>query len=243
MYTSSADPRRPGQPLRDECDDAHRRDARRPQPRDGKSTPSKPGRRVGHTSAGSSMLDIQFIRQNADRSAPPSRTRGSTSTSTRSSPPTRSGARRRRELEQQRARKNELSAAHPEGDARTSGPALVDEAKQVRTDIEQLEPQLAEVAEAVPRPDAPRAEHPAARGARSARARRTTSRSAGSATPRKFDFTPKDHVELMTSLGLVDWDGPRRFAGARSYALVGDGALLELAVLAPRGRHARSSAG
>jgi seryl-tRNA synthetase len=29
----------------------------------------------------------------------------------------------------------------------------------------------------------------------------------------------------------VDWDGPRKFAGGRSYALVGDGALLELAVL------------
>ena len=50
-------------------------------------------------------------------------------------------------------------------------------------------------------------------------------------TPRKFDFQPKDHVELMTALGFVDWDGPRKFAGGRSYALVGDGALLELAVL------------
>jgi seryl-tRNA synthetase len=49
-------------------------------------------------------------------------------------------------------------------------------------------------------------------------------------TPRAFDFEPKDHVELMTSLGLVDWDGPRRFAGGRSYALVREGALLELAV-------------
>jgi seryl-tRNA synthetase len=35
----------------------------------------------------------------------------------------------------------------------------------------------------------------------------------------------------MTSLGLVEWEGPRRFAGARSYALVGNGALLEMAVL------------
>jgi seryl-tRNA synthetase len=35
----------------------------------------------------------------------------------------------------------------------------------------------------------------------------------------------------MSSLGLIEWDGPRKFAGARSYALVGDGALLELAVL------------
>jgi seryl-tRNA synthetase len=34
----------------------------------------------------------------------------------------------------------------------------------------------------------------------------------------------------MTALGLVNWDGPRRFAGGRSYALMGAGALLELAV-------------
>jgi len=48
--------------------------------------------------------------------------------------------------------------------------------------------------------------------------------------PRAFDFEPKDHVELMTALRLVNWDGPRRFAGGRSYALVGLGALLEMAV-------------
>ena len=48
--------------------------------------------------------------------------------------------------------------------------------------------------------------------------------------PRKFDFEAKDHVELMTALRLVNWDGPRRFAGGRSYALVGMGALLEMAV-------------
>jgi seryl-tRNA synthetase len=49
--------------------------------------------------------------------------------------------------------------------------------------------------------------------------------------PRKFDFAPKDHLELMTTLGMVEFDGPRKFAGQRSYALVGDGALLEMAVL------------
>jgi seryl-tRNA synthetase len=49
-------------------------------------------------------------------------------------------------------------------------------------------------------------------------------------TPRTFDFTAKDHIELMTSLGLVNWDGPRTFAGSRSYALVREGAILELAV-------------
>jgi seryl-tRNA synthetase len=49
--------------------------------------------------------------------------------------------------------------------------------------------------------------------------------------PRKFEFTPRDHVALARGLGLVDFDGPRGFAGSRSYALTGDGVLLEMAVL------------
>jgi seryl-tRNA synthetase len=49
-------------------------------------------------------------------------------------------------------------------------------------------------------------------------------------TPRAFDFEPKDHVVLCGLLGLVDQDGPRKYAGGRSYALKGMGAILELAV-------------
>lgn len=49
--------------------------------------------------------------------------------------------------------------------------------------------------------------------------------------PRQFDFEPRDHVALATSLGLVDFERPRRYAGSRSYALTGNGVLLELAVL------------
>src|SRR5215831_6777496 len=49
-------------------------------------------------------------------------------------------------------------------------------------------------------------------------------------TPRAFDFKPKDHVDLMTDLGMLNQEGPRQFAGGRAYALTGYGALLELAV-------------
>ena len=49
--------------------------------------------------------------------------------------------------------------------------------------------------------------------------------------PTRFDFAPRDHVELALGLGLVDFESPRKYAGARSYALTGDGVLLELAVL------------
>ena len=50
-------------------------------------------------------------------------------------------------------------------------------------------------------------------------------------TIRKFEFTPKDHVTLGTQLGLLDFERGVKLAGSRSYFLLGDGALLQQAVL------------
>jgi len=175
------------------------------------------------------MLDIQFIRQNADQVraaiahkrleldldellAADKERREATTT-----------------LEQKRARKNELTALIPRA-GKEGRPALVEEARQIRTDIEQLEPQLADVQRRFQDlmlrvPSLPRPEVPIGKGEED----NVEIRRVGA--PRAFDFPARDHVELMTGLGFVEWDGPRKFAGGRSYALVGDGALLELAVL------------
>jgi seryl-tRNA synthetase len=175
------------------------------------------------------MLDIQFIRQNADQV----RAAITNKRLDLDLDELLAADRERREsttsLEQKRARKNELSAQIPKA-SKEDRPKLVDEAKQVRTDIEQLEPRLAEVQRKFQDlmlrvPSIPRPEVPVGKGEED----NVEIRKVG--TPRAFDFTPKDHVELMTNLGYVDWDGPRKFAGGRSYALVGDGALLEVAVL------------
>lgn len=50
-------------------------------------------------------------------------------------------------------------------------------------------------------------------------------------TPRKFDFTPKDHLELGTSLGILDFESGSKVAGSQFYFLMGAGALLELALV------------
>jgi seryl-tRNA synthetase len=175
------------------------------------------------------MLDIQFIRQNADQV----RAAITNKRLELDLDELLAADRERREatttLEQKRARKNELSAQIPKA-SKDDRPGLVDEAKQIRTDIEQLEPALADVQRRFQDlmlrvPSLPRPEVPIGKGEED----NVEVRKVG--TPRKFDFQPKDHVELMTGLGFVEWDGPRKFAGGRSYALVGDGALLELAVL------------
>lgn len=50
-------------------------------------------------------------------------------------------------------------------------------------------------------------------------------------TIRKFDFEPKDHVELGLSLGIIDIERGVKLAGTRNYFLKGQGALLHWAVL------------
>ena len=175
------------------------------------------------------MLDIQYIRQNAEQVRAAIKNKGFDLDLEE----VLAADRERREtttvLEQKRARKNELSASIPKA-SKDERPKLVDEAKQIRADIEQLEPRAGEVQRRFQDlmlrvPSVPRPEVPIGKGeADNVEVRRV-------GTPRVFDFTPKDHVELMALLHMVEWDGPRRFAGGRSYALVGDGALLEMAVL------------
>src|SRR5690606_9739394 len=47
-------------------------------------------------------------------------------------------------------------------------------------------------------------------------------------TPREFDFTPRDHLELGEMLGAIDTDRGAKVSGARFYFLTGVGAMLEL---------------
>jgi seryl-tRNA synthetase len=134
-------------------------------------------------------------------------------------------------LDVRRARRNEISALIPKAskDDRALRDRLIEEGKQVRVEIEELEPKLATAKKTYDDlmlrvPSIPRPEVPIGKGEED----NVEIRKVGS--PRKFDFQPKDHVELMTSMKLVNWDGPRKFAGGRSYALTGLGAILELAV-------------
>lgn len=48
---------------------------------------------------------------------------------------------------------------------------------------------------------------------------------------RKFEFEPRDHVTLGQMLGIIDIERGVKLAGSRNYVLCGDGALLHQAVL------------
>jgi seryl-tRNA synthetase len=49
--------------------------------------------------------------------------------------------------------------------------------------------------------------------------------------PRRFDFEPKDHLELGSYLGILDFETGAKVVGSQFYYLYGDGALLELALV------------
>ncbi len=46
----------------------------------------------------------------------------------------------------------------------------------------------------------------------------------------KFDFTPKNHIELMQNLGMLDLERGTKVAGFRGYFLTGDGVRLQFAL-------------
>lgn len=114
-------------------------------------------------------------------------------------------------LESVRQRKNEVAQAIPKA-SKDDRPRLIEEGKTIKAEIERLEPILAEAQKRFDElmlrvPSVPRPEVPVGKGEEdNVEVRRV-------GTPRKFEFEPKDHVALATDLGLVDWDGPRKFVG------------------------------
>lgn len=50
-------------------------------------------------------------------------------------------------------------------------------------------------------------------------------------TPKKFDFTPKDHLEIGEMLDVIDVERAAKISGTRFYYLKNEGALLEMALV------------
>ncbi|RAL23514.1 serine--tRNA ligase [Lujinxingia litoralis] len=140
---------------------------------------------------------------------------------------------RRRDLmstsEQIRARRNEVAQLIPKA-SKEDRPALIDEGKQLKEDLARYEEELAGVQAEyeglllmvpnVTLPEVPIGESDDDN---------EVIRHVGE--PRTFEFEPRDHQELGELLGIIDKDRAIKVAGARSYALRGAGALLEMAVM------------
>jgi seryl-tRNA synthetase len=140
---------------------------------------------------------------------------------------------RRRELmtetEQIRARRNEVASQIPKA-SNDDRPALIEEGRQLKAKLQELEPELDQVVQEYEKllymvPNVPLPEVPVGDGEEDNEVLRHVGE------PPEFDFEPRDHEELGELLGIIDKENAIKFAGARSYLLRGPGALLELAVM------------
>lgn len=110
------------------------------------------------------------------------------------------------------------------------GKGDVDEGKKIKKELKKLEPQLKKIDEDlflvmrqipnIPLDDVPEGKDDS---------ENVIIRSWG--TPRKFDFTPKDHLELGEALGIIDMKTAGKVSGARFSYIMGDLALMEMALV------------
>ncbi len=123
-----------------------------------------------------------------------------------------------------------LASGRSDADLKAEGQKLLDEVGQLKNRVKDLETEHRTVAAefdaallTVPQPPAP--EVPIGRDeSENVEVRRI-------GEPPQFGFEPKDHVTLMTALGMLDLERGVKLAGARNYVLRGDGVALHQAVL------------
>lgn len=182
------------------------------------------------STAREAMLDIKLIREQTDRvSAALSKRMGSVNF-TQLLDDDRRWRQTQGELETLRSRRNEVSAQIPK--LKKQGQdvqPLFDEMKLVGQQIKELEGLTEQLAAAVHDfmaglPNLPDDDVPAG-GKENNRTLRTWG------DKPEFAFNPKDHVELLTSLGLVDYERGVKLSGSGFWIYRGYGARLEWALL------------
>ncbi len=175
------------------------------------------------------MLDIDFIRENADQVKRAAEIKGFEVDVDR----LLAVDARRRELIQEvdsiRQRRNEVADAIPQA-SDDERPELIEEGRELKEQVQELEEDLEEVKADYERlmlrmPNVPLDEVPVGEE----EADNEVLRRYGE--PPEFDFEPKDHEQLGEELGIIDKERAIKFAGSRSYLLKGAGARLEMAVM------------
>jgi len=122
------------------------------------------------------------------------------------------------EIENLRASRNKLTK-----DQITEGKSIKDQLKDLEPEIKKVELEIDETIGQIPNLPSDLAP----RG----KSERDNFEVCKWGTPRKFDFVPKDHLELGKSLNILDFATGAKVSGSQFYFLYNEGALLELALV------------
>jgi len=125
-------------------------------------------------------------------------------------------------LEKLKAERNKSSKTKPDPKTIEAMKSLGQEIKTIETDLNTIEEQLQENLAALPNVVA---DDVVAGGKENNKIIHTFKNAP------KFNFEVKNHVDLATSLGLIDYERAAKMSGAGFWVYVGDGAILEWALL------------
>ena len=129
------------------------------------------------------------------------------------------------EVEGLRAKRNKIaSGGKPSAAKALEGKEIKEELKDKEPDYEKIEDEYKDLLFRIP--NLPSKKVPVGKSEKDNKEVRKWG------TPTKFDFKPKDHIELGKSLGILDFETGAKVTGSQFYFLYGDGALLELALTA-----------
>jgi seryl-tRNA synthetase len=172
------------------------------------------------------MLDIRFIRENADRVQEAAAQKGYQVNIAE----LLASDEKRRELQQKadeiRTRRNEISSAMKGG---VPSPDLIEEGKTLKTQLAELEDHLRVIDEEYTRllkavPNMPTDDVPLG----ASEDENVVVKTVGEKP--SFTFTPKNHAEIAVAKGWLDKDRAAKVAGARFAYVMGDMVKLQLAI-------------
>jgi seryl-tRNA synthetase len=176
------------------------------------------------------MLDLKFIRDNAEAVAENCRNRGVEADVGLVVELSDRRSALIQEVNDLKQRQNTLAKSVKQASGDEERQRLIQESKALKQDVPVKEAELSEVEERlrdeqlkipnVTHPDSPIGKD----DTENVEIRR-------SGEPHAFDFEPKDHVELGEGLGIIDFDAGAKVAGSKFYFLRGDAVLLEFALI------------
>ncbi len=176
------------------------------------------------------MLDLKFIRENADAVAENCRNRHVEADVGLVVELADRRSALIQELNELKQRQNELAKSVGKEREQEARQRLVEEARSMRERVPSKEGELAEVEgrlreEQLKIPNMTHPDSPIGRDdSENVEIRRF-------GEPTQFPFEPKDHVELGEALGIIDFDAGAKTTGSKFYFLRGDAVLLELGLV------------
>ena len=175
------------------------------------------------------MLDLKFIRENADAIKENCKNRG---VEADVDLVVELAARRSglmQELNELRQRQNTLSKEIPRANP-DERPTIIEESKSVKAQIPQMESELVQTESRLREEqlNIPNMTHPDSPIGKDDTENVEIRRSGE--IP-QFSFEPKDHVQIGESLGIIDFEAGAKTTGSKFYFLRGDAVLLELGLI------------